>query len=126
MDQSSDFDFEEWAVLAKTDPEAFEAKRQMEIEKLIASASPSTQTRLRGLQWQIDAERRRAGTPLSACVRVFNQMWESVYGEGGLLDALNSMEGDPLPERPTADVLEFQPRPADQRNSKLSRSTTHF
>ena len=32
----SDFDFEEWALLAKTDPAAFEAKRKEAIAQLIA------------------------------------------------------------------------------------------
>lgn len=127
MHQSPDFafDFEEWVLLAKADPRAFEAKREETIARLIAEASPRSQARLRGLQWKIDAERRRARNPLSACVRIFNQMWTSVYGERGLLDSLRSSEGDPLPERPRAVVLELQRKHPDQRHNKLSYPSTH-
>jgi hypothetical protein len=127
MRQSPDsaFDFEEWALLAKTDPQAFEARRDEEIARLIAQASPHSQARLRGLQWKLDTERRHAGNPLSACVRIFNQMWESVYGERGLVEALHSLDGRPLPERPAALVLEFNQRRSDQTQNKLSYPSTH-
>ena len=117
----SAFDFEAWALLAKTDPQAFEAKREEEIARLIAKASPHTQARLRGLQWKIDIERRRASNPLSSCTRIFNQMWESVYGERGLLEALQGIEGPSAPERPAASVLEF----THQRPNKHSVPSTH-
>ncbi len=128
MDQPSDsaFDFEEWVLLAKTDPQAFEAKRAEEIARLIAKASPHSQSRLHGLQWKIDMERQRASNPLSSCMRIFNLMWDSVYGERGLLEALYRLEGhSPLPERPPADVLELRRRHPDQQHSKLSYPSTH-
>jgi len=128
MHQSSDsaFDFEEWALLAKTDPQAFEAKREAEIARLIDKASPRSQTRLRGLQWRVDTERQRVSNPLSSCMRIFNLMWDSVYGERGLLEALHGLEGHaPLPERPPADVLKLQRRSSDQQHSKLSYPSTH-
>ena len=121
----SAFDFEEWALLAKTDPQAFEVKRNEEIARLIAKASSRSQARLRGLQWKIDTERRRASNPLSACVRIFNQMWGSVYGERGLLEALRGIDGRPLPERPAALVLEFNHRRSDQKHNKLSHPSSH-
>ena len=121
----SDFDFEEWALLAKTDPEAFEAKRKESIARLIAGASPASQTRLNGLQWRIDTERRLASTPLSSCIQIFNQMWKSVYGERGLQEALRGLEGHPLPEHPSAVVLRLDRRGADQDRNNLSYPSTH-
>ena len=121
----SDFDFEEWASLANADPLAFEAKRKETISRLIAEASPATQSRLHGLQWRIDTERRLAGSPLSSCIQIFNQMWKSVYGEGGLQEALRGLEGHPLPERPSAAVLRLDRRGADQARDDLSYPSTH-
>jgi len=115
----SAFNFEEWALLAKSDPQAFEAKREEAIAAMIAGAPPRVQVRLHGLQWKIDAERSLASNPLSACMRIFNQMWTSVYGEGGLLEALHSLEGPPLPERSPGIVLQLHQR-QDQARSELS------
>ena len=114
----SDFDFEEWALLAKTDPEAFEAKREQAIAQLIEKATPRMQTRLRGLQWRIDMDRRRSSTPLSSCMKIFNQMWASVYGERGLLDALHGFDCGPLPERSPADVLNLERRQSEHKDSR--------
>jgi hypothetical protein len=109
----SDFNFEEWASLAKNDPQAFEAKREEIIAQFIAGASPRMQSRLRGLQWRIDMDRRRASNPLSSCMQIFNQMWTSVYGERGLLDALQGVECGPPAERSPADVVTLDRRHAD-------------
>jgi len=120
----SAFDFEEWALLARTDPDAFEARREAEIARLIDRAGLETQARLRGLQWQIDLQRSRAKSPLSACVQIFNQMWDSVYGDRGLLEALRGIDGEPLPDLIPGDVLEFQPRKADGQHDPISRPST--
>lgn len=82
------FDFDEWAALAKTDPEAFAQRRAAAVEDLIASAPLERQHRLRCLQWCIDMERQRCSNPMHACIHFFNKMWDSVYGERGLLNAL--------------------------------------
>lgn len=120
----SDFDFEEWAALAKSDPEAFEAKREQVIARFIEQASPHMQNRLRGLQWRIDTVRDRSTNPLSSCMKIFNQMWSSVYGERGLLDALNGVEHGPLPERSRADVVTLDRHCADHKNG-MSYPYTH-
>jgi hypothetical protein len=113
------FNFEEWSLLAKTDPLGFEARREQEITNLIAKAPSRTQARLQGLQWKIDVERRRANTPLAACERIFDQMWASVYGVGGLLEALAGIDSHSVPERPLAAVLNFHPKRFDQQRNPL-------
>ena len=67
---SGAFDSEEWMALARSDPEQFEKRRTQAIDEVINSAPAHIQRRLRGLQWRIDLERSRAGTPLGACVRL--------------------------------------------------------
>lgn len=122
---SSAFDFQQWAALAKADPEAFEARRAQEIEDFIAAAAPHHQARLRGLQWQVDLLRSRARNPLSACVQIFNQMWDSVYGERGLLDALRAIDGPPLPEQTPGDVVDLQQSKRAPRHDKITRPSLH-
>ncbi|WP_193222242.1 DUF3135 domain-containing protein [Alkalilimnicola sp. S0819] len=99
--------FDDWVQLARTDPEAFEARRLAHIEAVIARAPADKQRRLRGLQWQIDQARRRAPTPLSACLRISRMMWESILARDGLLDRLEQFSGrrPPAPPPPLARVL---------------------
>lgn len=82
------FDFDEWATLAKTNPEAFAQRRAAVIEAVIVSAPVERQPQLRGLQWRIDMERQRCKNPMHACIHLFNKMWSSVYSERGLLNAM--------------------------------------
>ena len=88
------FDFDMWADLAKKDPAAFEAKRREEIQKVMSLAKGRNQKRLEGLQWRIDMGRRLNPHPLASCAKIFNMMWDSMYGERGLLDAINMLNHD--------------------------------
>ncbi len=107
------FDFDVWAQLAKNDPEAFEAKRLSMIEDIIVQAPPALQQRLRGLQWRIDVERERSKTPLQACIRISNMMWDMIYADRGFLWSLQVLadpEGlaDVLPaSTQSAEIVQF-------------------
>ncbi len=87
------FDFDEWSQLAKTDPAAFEARRLALIETYLHRLPPPGQRRLRGLQFRIDMERRRARTPMAACLRLSAMMWDSLLGRRGLKSALDTLLG---------------------------------
>jgi hypothetical protein len=76
MNAASDFDFDAWAALAREDPEEFELRRRAAIDALIAS-SPESRRRLEGMQFRIDMERRLAHTPLKACLRLSEMMWDA-------------------------------------------------
>ncbi|MEW5944101.1 MAG: DUF3135 domain-containing protein [Pseudomonadota bacterium] len=108
------FDFDEWAALAEADPAAFEAKRRQAIEDLIAQAPEHIRHRLRCIQWRIDRERERCRTPLAACLRLYSMMWDSVYGDGGLLWVLRQVAGSgqlPAANRKlarSAEILSFR------------------
>ncbi len=71
-----EFDFDEWMALNRRDPEAFEARRQALVEQVIETAPQAMQRRLRGLMFEIDAERAKAKTPLQACMNISSLMWE--------------------------------------------------
>lgn len=85
------FDFDEWQLLAMQDPDAFEQRRQDCITDLIERAPLPRQRRLRGLQFRIDMERRRARTPLGACIKISAMMWDSFSGPAGLQAALGGL-----------------------------------
>lgn len=104
-------DFDDWAALAVRDPEAFEARRAQVIEEFIQQVPEAKRTRLRRLQWRIDMTRRRASNPVSACIRISQMMWDSLLGEGGLLEALEQFSGRearPLSRRGSAEVITFK------------------
>ncbi len=105
-------DFDEWAALARTDPEAFEQRRRDAIESYIATVPEEYRQRLRGVQFRVDMERARASNPLSATIRISNMMW-SAFGE--LRDALNqAANGDASPvqqePRRAAEIIPFAAR----------------
>jgi len=89
------FDFDEWSKLAKDDPFAFETRRLALIEAYLRQFPQSGQRRLRGLQFRIDMERRRARTPMGACLKISSMMWESLLGRHGLKTALDTLMGCP-------------------------------
>lgn len=110
MNKPEQFDFDDWARLATEDPEAFEERRRQAIEAVMAQA-PQMETRLRALQWRIDMERSRHSNPLSSCIHVYRMMWDSVYGERGLLDALQALSRPDQPGAlPQSTVLPFRAR----------------
>jgi hypothetical protein len=90
--RSPQFDFDAWATLARNDPQAFEAKRNVVLETAIQQAPAQRQQRLRCLQWKLDQVRHTAPTPMSATVRMQELMWDSVIGEGGLLARLQQFQ----------------------------------
>lgn len=104
------FDFDEWAELAAKDPGAFEQRRAEVLAEAIENAPAHRRARLRGLQWQIDQMRATAGTPLAACVRISNMMWDCVAGDDGLLARMEALKGQrSLPRnRRKAKVLPFR------------------
>lgn len=85
---NTDFDFQEWASLAKTDPEAFEQRRLNYIDQFL-SGSGKHRRRLEGLQFKIDAERKLAHTPEKALVVISKLMVESLNELGEELKSLS-------------------------------------
>ncbi len=111
MHKDSGFDFDHWATLARQDPAAFERHRRVAIVRLLRSVPVSRRRRLRGLQWRIDQVRRTSRTPLAACIRISQMMWESVQGAQGLVAALQQTRASPPPvARANAAILTFPGR----------------
>lgn len=101
-----DKDFDDWADLARNDPERFEQRRREVIEEFIDNAPEERQAFLRRVQWRVDMERRRASNPTAACVRLYEMMWEAFAGERGLATMLKHGVEMPIEGR-RAKVLQF-------------------
>jgi hypothetical protein len=84
----NNFDFDAWAMLARTAPDEFERQRRDIVEKHISSSQ--NVRRMRGLQCSIDMERIRARTPMKACLRISTLMWDAFIN---LNNAMNTAMG---------------------------------
>jgi hypothetical protein len=109
----SNFDFDEWKTLAISDPDAFERRRQAVIDDFLNSVPESRQRRLRGLQFRIDMERRRARNPLGACIKISAMMWDSLVGPHGLAPTIQKLTqprnaAESMTSRSSARVLAFR------------------
>lgn len=107
-DPCKQIDFDAWAALAQRDPRAFEQRRAEVIEDFLQQIPPDRQLPLRRLQWRIDRTRERAPNPLSACIQISQMMWDSVLGNGGLLEALEQNGTAPASAQPRARILPFR------------------
>jgi len=82
-------DFNELMRLAQENPDELERIRQEAVEDLITNAPSDHQRRLRGLQFQVDMERKRAKNPMDSCIRISRLMHDSF---AKLRDTLNEAQ----------------------------------
>lgn len=97
--QTTELSFDELKDLAVNDPQAFEAYRSAQIEATITSAPSHMQRRLRGLQFQVDAQRKIHSNPMGSCVKVYQMMQQSLAE----LDTLLNQQSQLCPETPIED-----------------------
>lgn len=97
-------DFAAWTRLAQDDPAAFEAARRAAVEQAISIGNDPD--RLWRMQWRLDAERRRARTPMKACLRISAMMWETFFEFQAALNRAAGYAADGrAPRRRAARVL---------------------
>lgn len=71
-------DFEVLSKLAKEDPEALESLRREMVEEVIEAApTEDHKRRLRGLQFKIEMERKKAKNPIASCIKISQMMQDS-------------------------------------------------
>ncbi len=88
--------FDELLKLAKEDPDALEKFRQEQVELIISQAPAKNQQRLRGLQFQIDAQRSlHNSSPMGACLKMSQMMHESFDDLRNWLNKITN-SNDPL------------------------------
>jgi hypothetical protein len=88
-------EFDQLKEMAQKNPEQLEALRLQLIEETISLADERTQRKLRGLQFHIDMEVRRAKSPIAACVKISEMMHQS-------LNQLRSMLNNEVQETSSA------------------------
>lgn len=84
-------EFDQLRELAQKDPEALERLRRELCDQLICSAPEAYRRKLRGLQFRVDMERRRAKSPMAACIAISGMMHDSF---DQLRQALNEAAGN--------------------------------
>ncbi len=72
-------DFNTLKQMAQQDPAGLERLRQEKINELIENAPNACRNRLRGLQFQIDSQRRLSKNPMQACLNISRMMHNSFY-----------------------------------------------
>jgi len=109
------FDFAAWSRLARADPAGFEAARREAVEAAIAVGDDPGH--LRRVQWRLDAERRRARTPLKACLRMSSLMWETFFEFQSALNRAVGYETESAgtPRRRETRVLRLNETMTDER-----------
>jgi len=110
-----EFDFDAWAKLAKENPDEFERQREAALRATIAAAPSEFRQRLEGLQFRLNLERQRAGTPLGTCVRMNSLMWAGFYRlRKELNQATRGIPSKPERPRPLAEVIPLRSAQADK------------
>lgn len=102
-----DFDFDKWAKLAKEDPAEFERQREATLRATIATAPSEHRQRLEGLQFRLDLERQRSGSPLGSCVRLNSLMWAGFHRLRKQLNAVASGTCDAGRPSSGAEIIPF-------------------
>jgi hypothetical protein len=119
---NKEFDFDEWAKLARENPDAYEDMREKMIQEVIDSTSPEIKRRMQGLQWKIDQIRSTSTNPMSSCLKISQMMWDNVLGEDGLLDHMRQLsDPEQIPKRTdpkeSATIININSNDPDQQKS---------
>lgn len=101
-------DFDTLKAMAEQDPEGLENLRQQHVNALIDQAPEPMRRRLRGLQFQIDAQRQIHTTPLAACIKLSQMMYESFSELRYLLNDATG-QGPSLPHKKLNNLQMSQP-----------------
>ena len=80
--------FNEWAFMAKADPEVFEQRREDCINELLSKSGQHRQ-QLQALQSRIDAQRKLANSPLDAVAAISGLMCNSLCDLARVLSSLS-------------------------------------
>ena len=102
--------------MARNDPQGLEKLRRSLTDAVIATASnETTRRRLIGLQFRVDMERRKAGSPLAATIRISEMMCHSLAALHRSMVAPETWDVPELAQKPQGQVLSFQrPSPPEE------------
>lgn len=99
-------EFDKLREMAQNNPEQLERLRMELCDQLIQDAPEKYRRKLRGLQFRVDMERRRAKSPMAACIAISGMMHDSF---DRLRQTLNEATGNATPgylNTPSSEVEE--------------------
>jgi len=88
--KANNFSYDYWRKIIEEQPEEFEYLRKRMICEFIAYCA-SNKKLAKQLQWQIDSIRLRAKNSLSALIEIMSLLYDTVYGENGLVEKCQSL-----------------------------------
>jgi len=97
MSSQFEFNFDDWAALARRDPEAFNLRRDQVVNEACERLGDRSATAISGICWRIDVERQRCSTPMQLCLKLTSLMWDRFYD---LNDELNYWVREVKPDNP--------------------------
>lgn len=109
--------FDALRELSQKDPDALERLRIQLCDQIIQDAPPAYRRKLRGLQFRIDMERRRAKSPMAACIAIsgmmhdtFDKLRQALNEAAGRSDTggLYLVDNTPAPAETPAKVIPFR------------------
>jgi hypothetical protein len=100
--------FERLREMAIQDPDALERLRQEYVKVAIDAAPSEYRSRLEGLQFQIDGQRRLAKSPMASCINISKMMHESLHQLKGFIDG----KDEPIEEQKEEAMILSFPRSA--------------
>jgi hypothetical protein len=86
-----DFDFDEWAQLAKADPVGFDERRRAALRMIIKQSPAKHRRKLQGTLFRIEATNAKGKSPLHRAILASQLMWVA-FEE--LRARLNEISGD--------------------------------
>ena len=102
----SQFDFDSWARLAKTDPAAFERARRDALMQAVAAAPEAQRVKLAALVEKLTAPVTGEASALERAVAAHNAMMDGVHALHQELGRLQSVVAGSVAEAPVAASLE--------------------
>jgi len=76
MNSIFEFDFDDWAELARRDPVAFDCRRDQVVETVCEYMGGRSKPAIAGICWRIDIERKRCTSPMQLCLKLSSLMWK--------------------------------------------------
>ena len=115
MNQTAFPGIDELIKLAESDPQALEILRKQWCDHVIDSAPERYHQRLKGIQFQVDMQRRKSNNSLHSCIKISEMMMQSYEDLQTVLSQLNkpeqrsAMEQMKIPATSCADVIPLFP-----------------
>ncbi|WP_261844423.1 DUF3135 domain-containing protein [Aliamphritea ceti] len=115
-------DLDRIALLATTKPDVIDRYLRFKVRQILNQAKPDSRLMLERLQFRIDGIRRRAGSPMSACLQISKFMHEQLWELNDVLKngvALTHPKG-------VANVAEDRPEPPASEVPSLKAKVLPF